>query len=187
MCVRSFSLETVLLVLTSGELLRQILLEAHEQGMSNGEYAFLSIELIKSRATSDSSWYRAGDRKNKEAREMFESLLQISVRVPTSTQYANFVHDVVKRSRIESGASQSDVDVSSIQAARSNIISPSNPHMQVRCSPRDKRIPDVDPLKALSFPSAFLLLHQPDNEHHITFTDNHLSLLCLSTQSSSRI
>lgn len=116
------SLETVLLVVTSGELLRQILLEAHEQGMSNGEYAFLSIELIKSRATTDSSWYRTGDRKNKEAREMFESLLQISVRVPTSTQYANFVHDVVKRSRIESSdASQSDVDVSSIR--RSNIIS----------------------------------------------------------------
>lgn len=81
--------------------------------MSNGEYAFLSIELIKSRATlTESSWYRVGDRRNKDAREMFESLLQIAVRVPTSTMYSNFVHDVVKRSHTQDGSTVTDIDVS---------------------------------------------------------------------------
>lgn len=108
-----FLFPTVMMIVTGGDLLREILLDAHALGMSTGEYAFLSIELIKSKATlSESSWYRAGDRRNKDAREIFESLLQIAVRVPTSALYSNFVHDVVKRSHVEFGATVSDIDVS---------------------------------------------------------------------------
>lgn len=81
--------------------------------MGNGEYAFMAIELIKSKATlSESSWYRPGDKRNKDARDMFESLLQVAVRVPTSSWYSNFVHDVIKRSHIEFGKTVTDIDVS---------------------------------------------------------------------------
>ena len=108
-----FFLPIVIIVMTSGELLRQILLEAHGLGMSNGEFAFVSMELVKSKSSSaESSWYRPGDRRNKDAREMFESLLQIAVRVPTSSQYSNYVHDVVKRSHAEFGETVTDIDVS---------------------------------------------------------------------------
>ena len=101
------------MIVTSGEQLREVLLQAHDLGMANGEFAFLSIDLIKSRATlAESSWYRAGDRRNRDAREMFESLLQIAIRIPTSVQYSNYVHDVVKRSHAEFGQTISDVDVS---------------------------------------------------------------------------
>ena len=81
--------------------------------MGNGDYAFLGIELIKTRSsTSESSWYRPGDKRNKEAREMFESVLMIAVRVPTSVQYTSFVHDVVKKSQAEFGRGVSEADVS---------------------------------------------------------------------------
>lgn len=81
--------------------------------MGTGEYAFLTIELMKSKATlSESSWYRAGDKRNKDAREMFESLLQVAVRVPTSSRYSNFVHEVVQRSHAAYGKTLTDVDVS---------------------------------------------------------------------------
>lgn len=114
------------MIVTSGDLLREILLEGHALGMSSGEYAFLSIELIKSRAVlAESSWYRAGDRRNKDAREMFESLLQIAVRVPTSALYSNFVHDVVKRSHAEFGETVTDVDVSNARKKSIRRISSS--------------------------------------------------------------
>ena len=110
-------LPPVIVIVSSGELLRDLLLQAHDLGMSDGEYAFLSIELIKTRDTvSQSSWYRTGDVRNKDAREMFESLLQIAVRVPTSSLYSKFVHEVIQRSHISAEGSTrttvTDVDVS---------------------------------------------------------------------------
>lgn len=83
--------------------------------MNSAEYAFLTIELVKSKESgSDHSWYRAGDKRNKEAREMFESLLTISVRVPISIEYTNFIHDVIRRSQSQSvdAASITELDVS---------------------------------------------------------------------------
>lgn len=102
-----------MIIVASGNLLRQILLEGHTLGMGNGEYSFLTIELIKSKATlSESSWYRTGDKRNKDARDMFESLLQVAVRVPTSSRYSNFVHQVIQRSHTQFGKTVTDVDVS---------------------------------------------------------------------------
>ena len=91
-------------------------MEAYDSGMGNGDFAFIAVELVKTRTSStDFNWYRLGDKRNKDAREMFESLLMISVRVPTSARYATFVHDVVKRSRAEFGNNGvSDIDVSSL-------------------------------------------------------------------------
>ena len=113
----------------SGELIRDVLLDAYDLGMGNGEYAFLAIELIRSSSTSQElhGWYRIGDRRNKEAREIFESLLQIAVRVPTSIRFTSFVHEVVKRAQNEFSQSLKASDVSlfflSSLALFSNLIS----------------------------------------------------------------
>lgn len=51
----------VFLLLTAGENIRKVLLEAHEQGMGNGEHAFFGIELIKNRKKyGDLSWHKMG-------------------------------------------------------------------------------------------------------------------------------
>src|SRR5699024_9112813 len=81
-----------------------MLIEAHELGMGNGDYVFLGVELIKqSGSASDFSWYKPGDRRNKVAREMYESLMMLAVRVPTSAEYTSFVHKVTKISSEEFG------------------------------------------------------------------------------------
>lgn len=107
---------TVILLAVASQSLRNILLEAYDLGMNSGEYAFLAIELIKDSSTSSAShgWYKIGDRRNKEAREMFESLLQISSRVPTSIRFTSFVHEVTKRAHNEFAATLKDTDVSYI-------------------------------------------------------------------------
>lgn len=110
---------TVFILVASGDLLRKILLDAHDLGMGNGDYAFLGVELVKTRSSSsESSWYRPGDKRNKEAREMFESLLMIAVRVPTSVQYTSFVHDVVKKSTAEFGRGVTEADVSTLSETK---------------------------------------------------------------------
>lgn len=43
----------VILLVASGHRVREILLEAYDLGMNNGEYTFLAIELIKSRRAGE--------------------------------------------------------------------------------------------------------------------------------------
>lgn len=102
----------MIIIVAGGEFTRDILLEAHELGMGNGEYTFIGIELIRNTASfGDFSWYRPGDRRNKEAKEMFHALMMIAVRVPTSPEYASFTHTVAKTSQEEFGVNLSESDV----------------------------------------------------------------------------
>ena len=85
------------ILVTLGELVRHLLLEAHELGMGNGEYVFFGIELVKSTGTTgDFSWYQPGDKRNKQAREIYESLMMVAVRVPVSAEYTTFTHKVTQ-------------------------------------------------------------------------------------------
>lgn len=103
----------VIILAASGENVRDILLDAYDLGMNTGDYAFVAIELIKNkRAGGDYSWYKLGDRRNKQAREMFESLLMVAVRVPVSNEYNTFVHEVAKKATAEFGVGSSEGDVS---------------------------------------------------------------------------
>lgn len=103
------------ILVASGDLVRNILLEGYDLGMNSGEYAFIGIELVKNRrASGDFSWYQPGDRRNKQAREMFEALLMVNVRVPVSGEYTTFVHEVAKKSVAEFGAGITDSDVSTL-------------------------------------------------------------------------
>lgn len=72
--------------------------------MGGGDYAFIGVELVKSTASNgDFSWYQPGDKRNKHAREMYESLMMVNVRVPTSPEYTTFTHKVLQKSQDESG------------------------------------------------------------------------------------
>lgn len=89
----------MIILVTTGEVTREMLITAHSLEMGNGEYAFFGIELIKQTGSeSDFSWYKAGDRRNKIARDIYESLMIIAVRVPISPEYTSFVHKVTQLS-----------------------------------------------------------------------------------------
>ncbi|KAI1291124.1 Atrial natriuretic peptide receptor 1 [Halotydeus destructor] len=108
----------VILLVASGQMVREILLAAHELGMNNGEYTFIGIELIKDkRAGGDFNWYQLGDRRNMAAREMFESFMVISVRVSVSRENGSFVHEVAKRSQLQYGSTITEADINPITAA----------------------------------------------------------------------
>lgn len=94
----------MIILITTGDYLRDIMLEAYDLGMGRGDYAFFTMELIKSSSASgDFGWYRPGDRRNKHLREMYESLMIVAVRVPTSHEYTTFTHKVLEKSMEEFG------------------------------------------------------------------------------------
>lgn len=92
----------VIILLVKGLTLREILLHAYDLGMhSNGEYTFIGLELIKAKKSDAIEWYKYGDRRNKEAKIIFESLILFTVKIPVSNAYKNFVYEVSKRARNE--------------------------------------------------------------------------------------
>ena len=94
------------------------MIEAHSLGMGGGEYVFFGIELLKTnKESADFSWYKAGDRKNKIAKEMYESLMIMAIRVPVSPEYTSFVHKVTKLSSEEFGRMANHDDVNPVVAA----------------------------------------------------------------------
>lgn len=104
-------------MLTRGDILRQIMLAAFDLGMSSGGYVFIAVELFKHPASFGSfEWFVAGDPRNDDVKEIYQSLLIISVHVPMTDLYNQFALDVVAKSRNDLNTSYTVKDVNVILA-----------------------------------------------------------------------
>lgn len=55
----------MILILTNGDTLRQVLLSAFDLGMGDGGYVFLSVELFKHASSfGNFDWFVKGDSRN---------------------------------------------------------------------------------------------------------------------------
>ncbi|KAI1290266.1 Atrial natriuretic peptide receptor 1 [Halotydeus destructor] len=89
-------------VLSMGDTVRNILIAAHGLNMVSGDYVFISVELFKSpQLFGDFSWLRSNDPRNKEAKEAYESLMVLSLKMPQRPQYTRFKSEVAERTRKE--------------------------------------------------------------------------------------
>ncbi|RWS29140.1 atrial natriuretic peptide receptor 1-like protein [Leptotrombidium deliense] len=105
-------------VLTKASILRDILLSAYDMQMNNGEYTFFTMELIKSKNAGENiGWYKLGDRRNKEAKIIYEALLIVSVKIPVSAEFDLFVTNVVKSAREEFDSSVHIEELNPVVAA----------------------------------------------------------------------
>jgi len=112
----------VLLLVNDATTMRRLLLCAHELQMNNGEYAFLAIKLgLKSgtfvghregssrgrrqsaggtKAANLLDWFRPDEEAdNSKVRQMFESLMILSVELPIGAEYEYFVEQTLELSR----------------------------------------------------------------------------------------
>ncbi|KAJ6216007.1 hypothetical protein RDWZM_010507 [Blomia tropicalis] len=108
----------VILIISSSETLRHILLQAYDLGMGHGAYAFLGIETYKPYETLNTIDWIGNDPRSVDLRQMYESLMLLSIRMPTTPLYEQFVHNVLRRSRTENsnGIQFSPKDVNIILA-----------------------------------------------------------------------
>ena len=100
----------------NGDYVRNFLVNAHDLGMNNGEFAFFGIELLRQQgANNNFGWYRPADRNNKKAKQMFESLMTMAVRIPTSEEYSLLESKITTRATEEFGHQNQSVNVVLLQ------------------------------------------------------------------------
>ena len=96
----------------NGELVRNFLVNAYDIGMNNNEFAFFGIELLRQQGSNNNfGWYRPADRNNKKAKQMFESLMTMAVRIPTSEEYSILESKISTRAAEEFGHMNQSVSV----------------------------------------------------------------------------
>ncbi|NWX47899.1 ANPRC protein, partial [Steatornis caripensis] len=85
--------ERVVIMCASGDTIRNIMLAAHRQGMTNGDYAFFNIELFNSSSYGNGSW-RRGDKHDLEAKKAYSYLQTITLLRTVKPEFEKFSLEV---------------------------------------------------------------------------------------------
>lgn len=83
----------VFVMLCYGGDMRALMLVAHDLGMLNGDYAFLTVNLLPSAAIGNNT-FMGNDGRDAEAALAFRGILSIYVREPTTELWRSFKEDV---------------------------------------------------------------------------------------------
>ncbi|NXV44254.1 ANPRC protein, partial [Uria aalge] len=85
--------ERVVIMCASGDTIRNIMLAAHRQGMTNGDYAFFNIELFNSSSYGNGSW-RRGDKHDLEAKKAYSYLQTVTLLRTVKPEFEKFSLEV---------------------------------------------------------------------------------------------
>ncbi|XP_074064203.1 atrial natriuretic peptide receptor 3 isoform X4 [Macrotis lagotis] len=98
--------EKVVIMCANSNTIRNIMLTAHRQGMTNGDYAFFNIELFNSSSYGDGSWKR-GDKHDLEAKQAYSSLQTVTLLRTVKPEFEKFSMEV-KSSVEKQGLNEED-------------------------------------------------------------------------------
>ena len=76
--------------------MRALMLTAHDLGMLNGDYVFLTVNLLPSAAIGNNT-FMGNDGRDAEAAFAFRGILSIYVREPTTQLWKSFKKDVKEK------------------------------------------------------------------------------------------
>ncbi|XP_078406895.1 atrial natriuretic peptide receptor 3 isoform X4 [Cetorhinus maximus] len=88
----------IVIMCASSHAIRKIMLAAHRQGMTNGDYVFFNIELFNSSLYGNGSW-KQGDKFDPEAKEAYQSLQTVTLLRSAKPEFYKFAADMRNRSR----------------------------------------------------------------------------------------
>ncbi|KAM4808845.1 atrial natriuretic peptide receptor 3 [Rhinophrynus dorsalis] len=98
--------ERVVIMCASSDTVRNIMLAAHRQGMTKGDYVFFNIELFNSSTYGNGSWKR-GDKYDLEAKQAYSSLQTVTLLRTVKPEFEKFSMEV-KSSVQQQGLSDDD-------------------------------------------------------------------------------
>ncbi|XP_036596893.1 atrial natriuretic peptide receptor 3 isoform X1 [Trichosurus vulpecula] len=98
--------ERVVIMCANSNTVRNIMLAAHRQGMTKGDYAFFNIELFNSSSYGDGSWKR-GDKHDLEAKQAYSSLQTVTLLRTVKPEFEKFSMEV-KSSVEKQGLNEED-------------------------------------------------------------------------------
>lgn len=85
--------ERVVIMCASSDTVRNIMLAAHRQGLTKGDYVFINIELFNSSSYGDGSW-RRGDKHDVEAKQAYSSLQTVTLLRTVKPEFEKFSMEV---------------------------------------------------------------------------------------------
>ncbi|KAM5192701.1 atrial natriuretic peptide receptor 3 isoform 2-T2 [Mantella aurantiaca] len=85
--------ERVVIMCASSDTVRTIMLAAHRQGLTKGDYVFFNIELFNSSSYGDGSW-RRGDKHDLEAKQAYASLQTVTLLRTVKPEFEKFSIEV---------------------------------------------------------------------------------------------
>ncbi|KAJ6656114.1 hypothetical protein lerEdw1_004165 [Lerista edwardsae] len=85
--------EKVVIMCASSDTIRNIMLAAHRQGLTSGDYAFFNIELFNSSSYGNGSWKR-GDKYDLEAKQAYSSLQTVTLLRTVKPEFEKFAMEV---------------------------------------------------------------------------------------------
>ncbi|KAI6182296.1 Guanylate cyclase [Aphelenchoides bicaudatus] len=95
--------ELIIILCSSPQTVREIMLAAHDLGMTKGEYVFINID-VSTGSHAEKPWIRANDtgsmdseQENQKAKEAYRALKTISLRRSDLDEYKNFETRVKER------------------------------------------------------------------------------------------
>ncbi|XP_078078249.1 atrial natriuretic peptide receptor 3 isoform X2 [Mustelus asterias] len=88
----------IVIMCASSHTIRKIMLAAHRQGMTSGDYVFFNIELFNSSLYGNGSW-KQGDKFDLEAKEAYQSLQTVTLLRSAKPEFYKFAADMRNRSR----------------------------------------------------------------------------------------
>ncbi|XP_071824872.1 atrial natriuretic peptide receptor 1-like isoform X3 [Apostichopus japonicus] len=93
--IKSFA--RVIIVALRGEQVREIMIEAHKMGLTNGDYVFISIEPFRNSYYFGNQEWKQEDEYDNIAKEAYESLLTIRLFEPNTKEYFDFQDELRRR------------------------------------------------------------------------------------------
>ena len=109
----------VIILIVPGDSVRQFMLDAYDLGLiQTGEYVFMDVWLFPFPGVywGDHDWSRQ-DSRNQDAKIAFESLLRISLQVPTSDEWTNFTIDVKRIASTKYGFNFQNEEVQNVHVS----------------------------------------------------------------------
>ncbi|XP_066472987.1 atrial natriuretic peptide receptor 3 isoform X2 [Tiliqua scincoides] len=85
--------EPVVIMCASSDAIRNIMLAAHRQGLTNGDYVFFNIDLFNSSSYGNGSWKR-GDKYDLEAKQAYSSLQTVTLLRTVKPEFEKFAMEV---------------------------------------------------------------------------------------------
>ncbi|XP_070536696.1 atrial natriuretic peptide receptor 1-like isoform X4 [Ptychodera flava] len=92
----------VVVICASGEAVREIMLAAHDLGMTkpnkdgHAEYVFFNLQLFDSAYFGSVGW-KKGDGRDEDAKQAYRSLMTLALRKPDTPEYEDFANEVKRR------------------------------------------------------------------------------------------
>ncbi|XP_053474798.1 atrial natriuretic peptide receptor 1 [Ictalurus furcatus] len=93
----------IVVISAHGEMVRSLMIEAHGQGLTSGEFIFICFMPYSQDELFGSFEWNQGDEYDSVAKQAYQALFILSMYKPDDERYRAFAEDVIMRSRMDFG------------------------------------------------------------------------------------